>query len=177
MKPTYHKKAFVLVFAFFFFACYPLLCRFPWLTGFSRFPGLPGLPGLSLLPLLTTASAATTATSLAATTTALLAVTLVLAVLVVANEVGGCQSLREIDLCADSIGQVADHQNILDVVVEVVLNLGSVDLGRKRQSTHQVLTQSVVRLLLFVQNAVDPLADTVQQVQSLLDGPSETLDI
>ena len=63
------------------------------------------------------------------------------------------------------------------MVVEVVLNLRGVDLGSQRQGVEEVLADNVVRLLILIQNTVDPLACSVKKADSLLDRSSETLDI
>jgi hypothetical protein len=105
---------------------------FPWLTGLSGFPGLSRLPRLSrlpLLPLLTAASGASTAASPVSTLATLVTIAFALAILFVGGKVGYRQSLGEIDLCTDGVGQVADHEDILNMVVEVVFNLRSVHLG------------------------------------------------
>ncbi|KAJ6440420.1 hypothetical protein O9K51_06210 [Purpureocillium lavendulum] len=81
-----------------------------------------------------------------------------------------------INLRADGVGQVADHENVLDVVVEVVLDLRRVDLGGQGQRAHKVLSEGVVGLLVLVQDAIDPLAHPVEEVQGLVDRPAEALD-
>lgn len=142
-----------------------LLCWFSGFSGFSRFS------------LLTTSSATSTTTALVAAALALVPVTFSLAVLIGAGEVRHGQSLREIDLCADRIGQVADHQDVLDMIVEVVLDLSGVNLGSQGERAHQVLAQRVVGLLVLVEDPVDPFAHAVEQIERLLDGAAEALDV
>lgn len=133
-------------------------------------------PGLSRLSPLTTSSATATPTTLVAAL-ASFTVGFALAVFVVEGEVGDCQALGEVDLGADRVGEVADHEDVLDVVVEVVLYLGGIDLGREGQRAHEELSEGVVGLDFLVQNAVDPFADAVQQAEGLLDRVAEGLDI
>lgn len=99
--------------------------------------------------MLTAASTAATSTTLVSTLGTLLAVALAL-LLFIADQVGSCQSLGEIDLGSDSVGQVADHEDVLDVVVEVVLDLGSIDLGGQRQGAQEVLGKGIVGLLVLI---------------------------
>lgn len=120
---------------------------FALLGGLSRLSWLSWLSWLSSL--LTAASTATTSSTLVSTLGTLLAVTLAL-LLLIGGQVGNRQSLREIDLGSDSVGQVADHEDVLDVVVEVVLDLGSIDLGGQRQGAQEVLGKGVVGLLVLV---------------------------
>ncbi|KAI6768357.1 hypothetical protein HG530_006366 [Fusarium avenaceum] len=143
------------------------------LGGLAGFPRLTRLTGLTLL---TTTSSTTSSTSLAALSVALI-LRLVLTLLFGAAQVGNSQSLGKIDLSADSVGQVADHEDVLDVVVEVVLDLLGVDLGGKGESVEKVLADDVVRLLVLVQNTVDPLACPVEKVDGLLDRSTQTLDV
>lgn len=96
----------------------------------SRLAGLPGFSGLAGFSLLATTAAPASTAALVATL-ALVAVGFTLAVLVVAGEVGDGQALGEVDLRADRVGEVADHEDILDVVVEVMFYLGGVHLGRE----------------------------------------------
>lgn len=97
----------------------------------------------------TATTSATTSATLAATLGTLLAVVLALLLFDV-DQVGSCQSLGEIDLGSDSVGQVADHEDVLDVVVEVVLDLRSIDLGGQRQGAQEVLRKGVVGLLVLI---------------------------
>lgn len=135
----------------------------------SWLSGLPWFSWLTRLSLLTTSASGTASTAALVPALAPVAVAFALTVLVVAGQIGDCQSLGEVDLSADRVGQVADHEDILDMVVEVVFDLRSVDLGHERQGAHEVLAQGGVGLLLLVQDAVDPFADAVQQAERLLD--------
>lgn len=63
------------------------------------------------------------------------------------------------------------------MVVEVVLDLVGVDLGGEGQGAHKVLAQGVVGLGVLVEDAVDPLADAVEEADGLLDGLAEVLDV
>lgn len=125
---------------------------------------------------MTAAAAASTSATLVSALATLLSVTLAL-LLLVADQVGRGQSLGQVDLGSDGVGQVADHENVLDVVVEVVLNLRSVDLGGQRQGAQEVLSQGIVGLLVLIQYAVNPLADAVQKANGLLDRSTQALNV
>lgn len=130
------------------------------LGGFARLAGLSGFPWFprfSRLPL-PTASATSSTAPLSTTTPTLASLRLAVFVAVLAIGLGAVvgsqcsrgEALAEVDLGADAVGQVADHEHVLDVVVEVGLNGRGVDLGGEGQSAHEELAQRVVRLLLLV---------------------------
>ena len=125
----------------------------------------------------TTATATTTSTTLVATAARLLAAFLVLTLLLASAEGGGCETLGEIDLGADGVGEVADHEDVLNVVVEVMLDLLGIDLGGQGEGGHEMLGESVVGDLILIEDTVDPLAHFVEHADGLLDGLAETLDI
>lgn len=139
----------------------------------SLLSGLTGFPGLTLL---TSAATAASSSSLASPLAALL-LRLALTLLLGAGQVGNGQSLRKVDLSADGVGQVADHEDILDMVVKVVLDLLGVDLGGQGQGVHEVLANSVVGLLILIEDTVDPLACSVEEVDCLLDRSAEALNV
>lgn len=77
-----------------------------------------------MLPLQSSSPGAAAASSLSAALVATpVAFVSTLTILFVAGQVCGSQPLGEIDLCSDGVCQVADHENVLDVIVEIVLDL------------------------------------------------------
>ena len=52
------------------------------------------------------------------------------------------QSVGQVDLCPDGVGQVRNHQYVLNVGVEHPLDIGGGDLRRKRNGVHQKLADS-----------------------------------
>ena len=85
--------------------------------------------------------------------------------------------MRQIDLCADGVGEVGNDKDVLDVVVEVALDIGNIDLWCEGEGIHEELTESVVWLALFVQNVGDVLGDALEEVQGVLNGALEGLNI
>lgn len=97
--------------------------------------------------------------------------------MVVVGQGGGGQALAQVDLGADAVGEVADHEDVLDVVVEVGLDASGVDLGGERERAHQVLPQGVVRLALLVDDGADEVGHAVEQVGGVFEAASEALDV
>jgi hypothetical protein len=117
---------------------------------------------------LATTSTATSAPSLASLSATLL-LRFALALLLVAGQVGNSQPLGQVDLSANSVGQVADHENVLNVVVEIMLDLRRINLGGERQSVEKVLANSVVGFLILIQNPVNPLTRSIEKADGLLN--------
>lgn len=170
------KKDNLHLFLFLFHNCLHLLSGFPRLARLARLPGLPGLSSLAAAP---ASATSTTLTAALAPLLALLAALsrLAFAILLATGEVGRRQPLRQVNLGADGVGEVGDHEDVLDVVVKVVLNLCGVHLGRERQGVHQVLAEGVVGLLLLIEDAVNPLADALDEVGALLNGAGQALNV
>lgn len=72
--------------------------------------------------------------------------------------------MRQIDLCADGIGEVRNDKDVLDVVVEVALDICNIDLWCEGEGVHEELAESVVWLALLVQNVGDVLGDALEEV-------------
>ena len=145
-------------------------------------PRLPGFPLLAAAATTTTATAALAPPPAAAATAvllpgAVLAVLPLAALRVAADERGGGQPLGEVDLRADGVGQVADHEHVLDVVVEVVLDLGVGHLGGEGERVHQELAQRVAAVALFVEDFADEARDALEEVRDGLEGLGERLDV
>lgn len=146
--------------------------------------GLPWLSGFSVL-VSTAATTATTALSSTATTvppvtTPLLSVLsiLLLTILITEpNDIAGSQPLGEVDLGTDGVGQVGDHEDILDMVVEVCLDSLRIDLGCKAQSVHEMLTKSRVAVPLLIQDLACVVADTVEETSDILKSPRKSVDV
>ena len=131
--------------------------------------GFPGLPrGTAAAATATTAplSAAAATTSLAA----LVAVGLALAVLGALGEVRSRQPLGQVDLGADGVGEVGDHEDVLDVVVEVVLDLLGVDLGGDGEGVHEELAEGLVGGLLLLVEKVTASGASVTWVCDPMHG-------
>lgn len=87
------------------------------------------------------------------------------------------EALRQVDLGADGVGQVAHHENVLDVVVEVVLDGLGGDLGGQRQVVHHELAQGLVGVALLVKNLAHVAGSALQQVLSLGDSGGKGFDV
>lgn len=85
--------------------------------------------------------------------------------------------MGQVDLGADGIRQVADHEHVLDVVVEVVLDVEGVDLGGEREVVHEVLAQGLVGVALLVEDLADVARAALEQVLGLCEGADEALDV
>jgi len=71
------------------------------------------------------------------------------------GEGGSSETIGQINLCADEIGKVRNHEHVLDVVVEVAFNIGWVDFWRKSQGVHEILTEDNRRLFFFIEHIGD----------------------
>lgn len=87
------------------------------------------------------------------------------------------ETLRQVDLGTDGVGQVAHHEDVLDVVVEVVLDGLGGDLGSQREVVHHELAQGLVGVALLVEDLADVAGAALQQVLGLGDGGGEGLDV
>lgn len=150
----------------------------------GSFPRLPRLPLLTA----TTATGTTAATATLATLTPLaaLAVALLLALgtlllllsaLLALVELGSGQALGELDLGTDGVGEVRDHEDVLDVVVEVVLDGQVGHLGGQGKGVHEVLAERVVAVALLVEHLADEAGNALEQVRDGLEGLGEVLDV
>jgi len=73
----------------------------------------------------------------------------------VEGESGGGKTIRKINLCADEIGEVCNHEDVLDMVIKVTLDVCWLYFGCKGQGIHEILTEDDGRFFFFIEDIGD----------------------
>lgn len=102
---------------------------------------------------------------------------LLLTALLALVELGSGQALGQLDLGADRVGEVRDHKDVLDVVVEVVLDGQVGHLGSQGKGVHEVLAERVVAVALLVEHLADEAGNALEQIGDGFEGLGEVLNV